>query len=227
MALLEEAEVPYLVVDALDECLEEEQEQAIKGLQGITQAVPKTRILMASRREIEIEDLMASWCEAQLKVDEAGVNADIDTFVMHALATDKKLMRLPPATKKEIEEMFHEKSDGMFRWATLQLAEIRDVKIPRPENISRASRTMPRTLYGAYDRVLNTIEEQDSEDVRAALQWLAFSNRLLTIAQLAEACIIRLDSSNELYLGGCEYDALFGLVNLICSFIAIGEPLDL
>jgi hypothetical protein len=112
--LLEQANVVYLVVDALDECSENQRKQVIVGFKRVTQAVPKTRLLMTSRREADIEDHMASWCGTQLPINKAGVNRDIDMFVKNALATDKKLLRLSSATKKEIEDTFHEKADGMY-----------------------------------------------------------------------------------------------------------------
>jgi hypothetical protein len=114
VALLEQANVVYLVVDALDECSENQRKQVIVGFKRVTQAVPKTRLLMTSRREADIEDHMASWCGTQLPINKAGVNRDIDMFVKNALATDKKLLRLSSATKKEIEDTFHEKADGMY-----------------------------------------------------------------------------------------------------------------
>jgi hypothetical protein len=111
--LLKEAGTPYLVVDALDDCSEEEREQVLEGFKHITQAVPKTRLLMTSRREPDIAYLMTSWCKTWLGINEAAVNEDIEIFVTKALSTDKKLVRLPSDTKKKIEEVFREKSDGM------------------------------------------------------------------------------------------------------------------
>jgi Asp-tRNA(Asn)/Glu-tRNA(Gln) amidotransferase C subunit len=111
--LLKEADTPYLVVDALDECSEEEREQVLEGFKRITQAVPKTRLLMTSRREIDIEDLMTSWCKTWLRITEAAVNEDIEIFIKNALATNKKLVKLRSDTKKKIEEVFREKSEGI------------------------------------------------------------------------------------------------------------------
>jgi hypothetical protein len=111
--LLNEADTPYLVVDALDECAEEEREQILEGFKRITQAVPKTRLLMASRREADIEGLMLSWCETRLGINEAAVNEGIEIFIKKALVTDKKLVKLPSDTRKKIEDVFREKSGGM------------------------------------------------------------------------------------------------------------------
>lgn len=113
VATLKELHVSYLVVDALDECPEEQRDEAMQGLKRITHACPSTRVFITSRRETDIEDAMHGWCGLQLAIDEGCVNADIDIFVKDALATDKKLKRLPVPVKEEIKKVFHEKSDGM------------------------------------------------------------------------------------------------------------------
>ncbi|KAG9201031.1 hypothetical protein G6514_006411 [Epicoccum nigrum] len=110
---IKRSDVSYLVADALDECSEEQRDEVTQGFKRITHACPSTRVLITSRRESDIEDLMQDWCGVQLAVDEKCVNADIDIFVKDALATDKKLMRLSEFTKSEIQRVFHEKSDGM------------------------------------------------------------------------------------------------------------------
>lgn len=114
LALLQRSENAYFVIDALDECPENDgqRQNAMKGFQRIAQQ-KGTRILMTSRRETDIEECVLSWCETRLPINEDSVNADIDIFVKNALATDKNLLRLSSETKKEIEVMFHVKSEGM------------------------------------------------------------------------------------------------------------------
>jgi hypothetical protein len=123
VALLEESKTSYLLVDAIDECSEENRKQILEGFKRITQAVPKTRLLVTSRKEADIEDLVTSWCQNKFPINEAGVNEDIDIYVKNALATDTKLVKLTSATKKETEDVFHEKSDGM--WVPLLITMIR------------------------------------------------------------------------------------------------------
>ena len=113
IAILKESTVSYLVLDALDECSEEQRDEIMQGFKRITHACPSSRVLITSRRKQDIEDLMQDWCELQLAVDADCVNADIDTFVKDALDTDKTLKSLPGSTKEEIRKVFHEKSDGM------------------------------------------------------------------------------------------------------------------
>jgi ankyrin repeat protein len=50
--------------------------------------------------------------------------------------------------------------------------------------------TLPRTLDQTYDRILSTISEEYSEYAMRILQWLTFSARPLTVAEVAEVVAI-------------------------------------
>ncbi|CAN9451027.1 unnamed protein product [Alternaria alternata] len=202
LALLEESRTSYLVVDALDECSEEQREKILEGFRRITQSLPEIRLPITSRKEADIEDLLSSW--------------------PNALATDRKLVKLPSATKKEIEDEFRKK----FRWAALQLDNIRNLKILRPKYISLALYEMPRTLDETYARILSSIDNLYFDEARAALEWLAFSLRPLSVAELAEACSIRVDNFQEPIFEEGGYEALVGLFSVLSSLIVSGDQSD-
>jgi ankyrin repeat protein len=111
-----------------------------------------------------------------------------------------------------------------FRWAALQLDNIRSLEILRPRYISEALHTMPRTLYETYERILGAVPDVYFEEVRAALQWLTYSLEPVSVAQLAEACSIRIDDGKEPFLEAGGHEALIGLFGLISSLILVGEP---
>lgn len=119
IALLRRSDTSYLIVDALDECPENDQknvkcrDNAIQGLRRVVDQVGSVRLLITSRKETDIEESMQEWCDTHLALNEHCVNADIDIYVKNALATDKKLLRLPAESRDEIERVFHEKSGGM------------------------------------------------------------------------------------------------------------------
>ncbi|RYN73457.1 hypothetical protein AA0117_g7845 [Alternaria alternata] len=226
LALLEESKISYLVVDALDECSEEEREGTLEGFKRVTQSLPEIRLLMTSRKEVDIENFLSSWPVTRLAIDEECVNEDIDLYVKNALGADRKLVKLPSATKKEIEDEFRKKSDGMFRWAALQLDNIRNLKILRPKYISQALYEMPRTLDETYARMLSSIDNLYFVEARAALEWLAFSLRPLSVAELADACSIRVDNTQEPVFEDGGYEALVGLFSVLSSLIIVEDQSD-
>ncbi|KAJ8123073.1 hypothetical protein O1611_g9683 [Lasiodiplodia mahajangana] len=223
--LLRGSRTSYLIIDALDECPESgnQRERVMQGLERIAKKTTDTRLLVTSRKEIDILEFMQTWPVVQVAVDEESVNADIDIFVKNTLAADKKL---PIKTKEEIEHMFHEKSDGMFRWAALQLQSIRDLKILRPSYISAALHKMPRGLDETYERILGAIDEMYCDEVRSALKWLVFSESPLSVAELGEACSIRLDENNEPFLEECSDKILSGLLSVLSPLVLAELAVD-
>jgi hypothetical protein len=117
-------------------------------------------------------------------------------------------------------------ASSRFRWAALQLHSIRSLKILRPSYISAALHEMPRTLDGTHDRVLSAIDDQYSDEAKTALYWLAFSARPITVAELAEACSIRIEHNEEPSLEDGGYEAITGLLDVISSFVLLGKPED-
>lgn len=57
--------------------------------------------------------------------------------------------------------------------------------------------TLPRTLEETYDRILDAISDTCKSDVRAVLQWLAFSGRPLRLEEVAE--IVAFDASHAAF----------------------------
>jgi hypothetical protein len=80
----------------------------------------------------------------------------------------------------------------MFRWVQCQIEALDRVRTDR--DIRRALHQLPSTLYGAYERILERIEEQDRTIARRALLWLAYGPRMLTLGELAEAVVIEDDT---------------------------------
>ncbi|KAJ4296903.1 hypothetical protein N0V90_006951 [Kalmusia sp. IMI 367209] len=208
----------YLIIDGLDECPEEQREEVMQGLKRIF-LLEKSRLLITSRNESDIADCMTAWCERNYYINEECVNADIDTYIKNALATDKRLACLSVTTKEEIQDVFHQKSEGMFRWAALQLQELRNLRIRKAQYISNKLNDMPRTLDETYNRISCAIDESYSDEVRTALEWIAFSQRPLSVAELAAACSIQIGRQNEVSLEEGDPNVLTGIIDAISSLI--------
>jgi ankyrin repeat protein len=80
---------------------------------------------------------------------------------------------------------------------------------------------MPTTLDKTYERILGAIDDIYFDEVRTALEWLAFSERPVSVAELAEACSIHLDDSEEPFLEEGGHDALDQLFGVISSLVMV------
>ena len=53
-----------------------------------------------------------------------------------------------------------------------------------------ALNNLPQSLYDTYKRILSGVKDADRMVAKRALMWLAFSARLITLTELAEAVIV-------------------------------------
>jgi ankyrin repeat protein len=83
---------------------------------------------------------------------------------------------------------------------------------------------MPKTLDETYERILGAIDDMYFDEVRTALEWLAFGEQSVSVAGLAEACSIHLDDAEEPFLEEGGHDALVQLFGVISSLILVYEP---
>jgi hypothetical protein len=88
--------------------------------------------------------------------------------------------------------------------------------------LRKTLRSLPQSLDETYERILSNIDEQHSDYVHKVLQWLAFSARPVTLAEVADALSVNLDH-------GCLLDLDQQLRNpqdilTICSTLVTISP---
>lgn len=106
----------YLVIDALDESPDDDDDARytmLQGLEKLSSAVPSLKIFATSREVREIKEAMEEIGAWSVPLAISAVNADIMRYVASQLTEDKRLSRLDEATKNEIGKTFSEKADGM------------------------------------------------------------------------------------------------------------------
>lgn len=79
-----------------------------------------------------------------------------------------------------------------FRWAVCQLETLR--KCLKLSTLRLALRELPKTLEETYDRILESIPEVYKKEGHAILQLLAFSERRLSLGEVAEAVTVDLEA---------------------------------
>lgn len=91
--------------------------------------------------------------------------------------------------------------------------------------LRKALSSLPKTLDETYSRVLLEIEEDYRREAYAALQWLAFSLRPLTIDKVAEAVVIR---PGHISLGAEEkLRDLQDILSICSSLVVLSEQREL
>ncbi|KAL2833732.1 hypothetical protein BDW59DRAFT_156533 [Aspergillus cavernicola] len=185
--LLKQGGIKYLIIDALDEC--GEQEEVINLLSTIkTDDDMSTRVLVTSRAERQIETGLQPLVTGFVGLQGVEMNQDIQALIRWVLMSDPKLKTRPLALRMEIEQALMQRADGMFRWAACQLDTLRSCL--SPSTVRKALQSLPRDLDKTYDRILCGIDEESRHIAFKALQFLAFSVRPVSLGELAEIVAI-------------------------------------
>ncbi|KAF3385972.1 Ankyrin repeat and KH domain-containing protein 1 [Talaromyces pinophilus] len=177
----------YVVLDALDEC--QNRNDLFNFLEeiGSWQDI-NIHLLLTSRDErditeaIEAVELAQSW----IKLTAAVLKEDVRTYISSRLQTDRAFKRWSkhPEVQRDIEDSLTTKSDGMFQWVVCQVEAL--VKCIRPPQLRKALNSLPETLYDTYAEMLAKIHDENYEVALRMFHWLLFSNRPLSIEELAE-----------------------------------------
>ena len=114
--MLEDFEEIYLVIDALDECLE--RDELMTNIEELISWKDRNlHILTTSRRDDIIEDSikLLNNDKERIYIQSTLVNVDIRAYIQNRLLTDRNLKRWrnKPEVQQEIEDTLMEKVDGM------------------------------------------------------------------------------------------------------------------
>jgi ankyrin repeat domain-containing protein 50 len=105
-------------------------------------------------------------------------------------------------------------------------------KCKKKPALLNALKSLPKTLDDTYARILKNIDENDQQEARRALLWLAFSQRPLIIAEVAEAAVVDpqsnppFDTENRLLDPCNNILEILGSLVVVSSKHVLGASLD-
>ena len=101
----------YILLDALDEC--SEQDRLLKCICTIESTCKNVNIFVSSRREYNITEALVDRVKYDIDMKIAAVDADIELFVRNFLSTDRALSKWPSDIRAEIKDELCGRSGGM------------------------------------------------------------------------------------------------------------------
>ncbi|KAF7336479.1 Ankyrin repeat protein [Mycena sanguinolenta] len=148
-------------------------------LAGILEAeLLKLHLIVTSRTELIHSEIAK---EAVLVSLEESVHGDIVLYVGDQLS---KMGGYIAKNTDTIKQELLDKGDGMFRLVALQLEALQKSGGTK-SRVNQALKTMPTTLAGIYDRILNTTDIP--EQVCRAMNWLIFGLDEITLGGIIDA----------------------------------------
>jgi ankyrin repeat domain-containing protein 50 len=102
----------YVIVDALDECRDQDQLLAII-IEIISWKLGPLHLLATSRKEKDIEGCVGPLASTQFDLHSLQINTDIQTHIQETLKNDSKLKKWPSKVHSQIEAALMEGAHGM------------------------------------------------------------------------------------------------------------------
>ncbi|KAI8945925.1 hypothetical protein F4801DRAFT_97997 [Xylaria longipes] len=203
----------FIVIDALDECANSQlQSDILHFAQQLLETVTTDLyILITSRPEVDIEVAISRMAIAKRRVafDTKKVDDDIRSHLI-SLTGDLPYSKWSTKLREHVVDYITQRSDGIFRWADLQIQALRGK--PREVDVNRALQNLPKNLSETYKRMLDRIEfEGYREEAVAVLRWLSYAQTPLNLAQIAELAAFDVQAANIRNLGPAsdEYTVTF------------------
>lgn len=190
----------FVVVDALDECLEED--VFVEGLRAlISDGTDGTnvQIVVTSRNDLNIERLLLPLTTFNLPL-RGSVEEDVRAFVcgeMQRRIHSRKLKLRDPGLANVILNTLVDRAEGLFLQAKLQLEYL--CTMTTDGAIKRALKDLPHGLDRTYDDILQQIIAKNTgslEDVRRVLEWLMERAEAMPLNCLAYAVSINPDDTS-------------------------------
>ncbi|KAH1401028.1 hypothetical protein KXW39_003916 [Aspergillus fumigatus] len=173
----------FVVIDALDECTESE-ENALRFLSTVRSIGSNVRILCSSRFSTTFEAYFVSTKKVEIFARDEDIRMFLDSEISQQPRLSKHV-RADPSLRAEIIDSITEDCRGMFLLAKLHLDSL-STKINR-KAVRSALRTLPVTLDDTYSEALQRIYDQPADTAALAetvLLWVICARETLTVMQL-------------------------------------------
>ncbi|UKZ56065.1 hypothetical protein TrVGV298_009891 [Trichoderma virens] len=212
----------YILIDALDEC-----DKTCIHLLDLIAEIPasvNTRVLITARPDVEIEKT-AETVGRHLRVDSGKINADLAAFIDSKLAELKvKRKTFPESLINAIGEKVKSQAGGTFLWASLVFKDISAAATTKAA--TRKLENLPSNLPGIYGRILDSIDEDGTEDAAFIFRWMVVLKRPMTAKDMATAQVLAHEGWNKDTVPPVQYIEQFEDGFKACGNLLYYDPVN-
>ncbi|KAF4439557.1 hypothetical protein F53441_12543 [Fusarium austroafricanum] len=184
-----------IILDALDECKRETRVELMKAISSLLNENSRSRIFISSRTD---DDIRRNFQDKPiLEIQATDNEADINSFVQDELSQDPRWDGLNPELQQQIEGIFHDKSQGMFQWAALQVKQLCQSTVWNQSSIKAHISNAPKGLRAAYNVIWEQILQRtfhEEQQARRVFKWVLCAFEPLGTAELSRVLQIDPDS---------------------------------
>ncbi|KAM5522646.1 Vegetative incompatibility protein HET-E-1-like protein 15 [Fusarium oxysporum f. sp. phaseoli] len=180
----------YLVIDALDECIENL--PLLLALISTTRSHAKWIVSSRNRGEIgERLEQLSSKLAVSLELHEESVSKAIDSYIIHRVRQLSDSKNLKAEVARQVHDYLSEHAHGTFLWVALVCQQLERC---RAWEMSKNLQRFPQGLNQFYARMINQIVDSDSYELYIRLLAVASTVfRPITFSELLAMEDLQLD----------------------------------
>ncbi|KAK5998063.1 hypothetical protein PT974_00434 [Cladobotryum mycophilum] len=179
-----------LILDALDECGLEARVTLADTLRSLVEEAKRSvKVFIASRKEADIEESLNS--QNLVEIDAIDNKDDIRRYIEEEMGKSGRAWKsISDEVKVEVKTTIMSQSDGMFRWAYLQWAQLKRFKTE--ESIRARLGKLPSSLTEAYNEIYDKMEAHEAVILQRAVKWVICAREPPSSEVIR--CVVRLAS---------------------------------
>ncbi|KAI9860058.1 MAG: hypothetical protein M1813_006406 [Trichoglossum hirsutum] len=187
--LTKECSEVYVVIDALDECIDKKGQIIWNDLLiKLKDSISNLRLLYTSRHIDDLAGILAGSTRIEIHASEADIRAYIQAQVKskHLLF---EFCRQDSNLRNDILQVVVSKAEGMFLAARLYVESLASKTNLRA--VKRALRELPATLDDSYNEAMERIKQQPTKILAMrALSWIVYAVRPLQLEEVLHAIAV-------------------------------------
>ncbi|CAD6587468.1 MAG: hypothetical protein ASARMPREDX12_002854 [Alectoria sarmentosa] len=192
---MEEFDHIYIILDALDECVERQKLLPIVR-RLLYSKTGKTHIFVTSRSDADLEEYLTPIATAHVLIESHLIEPDIRSYIQEQLNDNPRLRRWPKKFRERIKSALMTGAQGMFRWVACQIEVLSKCKMLK--QLENALRTPPKDLTDTYRRALEELDPDSYELVCKILRLLTVSPRPIRLDEAVEFIAIDIQNGEGL-----------------------------
>ncbi|MCJ1378443.1 hypothetical protein MMC17_001542 [Xylographa soralifera] len=190
------------VLDALDECNEQEQQRLTQAIQQILSSASRLKILITSRPYFEIRYGFHELLEASSNIELAGndesasIKKEIDLVIKHHVKELAKKSRLHPKVEAHLEKRLLGIEHRTYLWLRLVWEVIRKSLSGTVSAMNKLIDNLPVGIHESYEALLQRCD--DPSFAKRALQIVLVAGRPLTLEEMD--IVLHVDEQTSSYV---------------------------
>ncbi|KAI9855731.1 MAG: hypothetical protein M1824_005891 [Vezdaea acicularis] len=182
----------FIVVDAVDECLEDSRRDLLDSLGVLADTVG---LMITSRPSIHIEDTFPNREKLEITAKDEDVYKYLEARISQTSRL-AKIVKAEPTVREKVTDAVIKNVRGMFLLARLHMDMIANKQTRNA--VVQATEHLPNGLDNTYEEALQRIDHQNVEDRKLAtriLYWITYAKTPLSMIELQHALAIMPEAS--------------------------------